>query len=109
MQDLRMLMVMVKREDEESFLTLLREQGVSSLFSVLCQGTASPKLLNLMGLEKAEKTLIYTLVRREKAAGLMAHMVSQLGLDMPGQGIALTLPVGSIGGASSLKLLTENQ
>lgn len=109
MQDLRLLIVIVKREFDENFTSFFREHGVESIFGLLCQGTAGQKLLSLLGLEKTGKALLYTMVQRKKAKRLMAQLVSDMGLDMPGNGIALTVPVGSIGGASSLKALTENQ
>ncbi len=109
MQDLRLLIVIIQRESDEIFTSFFREHGVVSLFGALCRGTAGRKLLSLLGLEEAEKALLFTMLQRKKAMRLMAQMVSELGLDMPGQGIALTLPVASIGGASSLKYLTENQ
>lgn len=52
MQDLRLLIVIVKREFDENFTSFFREHGVESIFGLLCQGTAGQKLLSLLGLEK---------------------------------------------------------
>ena len=46
---------------------------------------------------------------RARAARLMARLVREMGLDMPGAGIAFMTPVGSVAGASSLHSLTEGQ
>lgn len=109
MHDLCLLTVIVTRENSERFIDYFRERGIATVHGVLCQGTASAKLLSLMGLEKTGKSLIYVMAPRERAKRLMAAMVSKLGLDMPGNGIAFTVPVGSIAGASSLKYMTEGQ
>lgn len=39
----------------------------------------------------------------------MGGLVSKMGINLPGTGIALTIPVGSIAGSASLKYLTEGQ
>ncbi|NLO84662.1 MAG: P-II family nitrogen regulator [Clostridiales bacterium] len=109
MHDLRLLVVIVKREYDEDLTAFLRDNDVESIFGLLCQGTASQKLLSLMGLEKTGKALIYTMVRKKKAKRLMTELVSTMGLDMHGNGCAMTIPVGSIAGASSLKYLTKGQ
>lgn len=109
MHDLYWLGVIVRREQDEPFTTFFREHGVQTLHGVLCQGTAGAKLLSLMGLEKTEKVLLMAMTTRRRAARLMNGMVSELGLDMHGNGIAFTVPVGSIAGASSLRALTEGQ
>lgn len=109
MHDLRLLIVIVKREFDEDLTEFFRENGVESVFGLLCQGTASQKLLSLMGLEKTGKALVYTMLRKKKAKRLMKELVSTMGLDMHGNGCAMTVPVSSIGGASSLKYLTKSQ
>lgn len=82
---------------------------MKTLHGVLCQGTAGAKLLDLLGLEKTEKALLYAMTTRPRAKRLMAGLISELGLDMPGSGVAFTVPVGSVAGASSLRCLTEGQ
>lgn len=109
MHELCLLNVIITRENDELFTAFFRERGIATVHGVLCQGTASAKALSLMGLEKTEKALLYSMVPRARAKRLMAGLVSELGLDMPGSGIAFTVPVGSIAGASSLRCLTEGQ
>ena len=46
---------------------------------------------------------------RARAGRLLARLVREMGLDMPGAGIAFTTPVGSVAGATSLRSLTEGQ
>lgn len=109
MHDLCLLSVIVKRDHGDPLISFFQEHGVSTVNALLCQGTASRKLLSLLGLEETEKTLLYVMTSRPRARQLMAAMVSELGLDMPGNGVAFTIPVASIAGASSLKHFTESQ
>ena len=62
-----------------------------------------------MGLEESEKTLLWAMTSRARAGRLLARLVREMGLDMPGAGIAFTTPVGSVAGATSLRSLTEGQ
>lgn len=109
MHDLCMLCVIVKRDQDEHLHSFFRAHQIDAVTSLLCQGTATKKLLNLLGLEETEKCFTFIMTSRPRARKLMNALISDLGLDMPGHGIAFTLPVGSIGGASSLRHFTEGQ
>lgn len=109
MHDLYLLNLIVRREDGEPFADFLNEQGMETVHSLPCRGTAGKRLLSVMGLEETEKTLLWTMTSRSAARRLLSGLVREMGLDMPGAGIAFTLPVGSVAGASSLRFLTGGQ
>lgn len=109
MHDLCLLNVIVKRDHEEQLDHFFQAYGVNTVTTMLCQGTAGKKLLSLLGLEETEKIFQYVMTTRSNAKKLMNSMISELGLNMPGSGVAFTVPVGSIAGASSLKHLTDGQ
>lgn len=109
MHDLCLLNVIVRRDQDEQLIAFFQEHGVYAVTAMLCQGTAGKKLLSLLGLEETEKTFLYVMTTRPSAKKLLGGMISELGLDMPGNGVAFTIPVGSIAGASSLKHFTEGQ
>ncbi len=109
MHDLCLINLIVGRGDGEAFLDFLGDQGIKTAHSLPCRGTAGKKLLDLLGLEESEKTLLWAMTSRARAGRLLARLVREMGLDMPGAGIAFTTPVGSVAGASSLRSLTEGQ
>lgn len=109
MNDIRLLLVITKREYEQNFASFMTNDGMSAIFSTLCEGTAVKSMLNLLGLEQTEKALMISMAERGRAERIMRGMVSQLGINMPGNGIAVTIPVSSIGGVSSMKYLMEQQ
>ena len=109
MQGISLLLTITKREFEQEFTSFLQQRGISAIFSALCRGTAGQNILNLLGIEKTEKVLLFAMMESKKAARLMREMVSDMGINMPGNGIALRMPVGSIGGASCMKYLMEKQ
>lgn len=109
MHDLCLLNVIVRRDHDEPLIAFFQEHGVETMTSIPCQGTASKKLLSLLGLEETEKLFLYIMTTRTRAKRLMNAMISELGLDMPGTGVAFSIPVASIAGASSLKHFISGQ
>jgi len=109
MNGIHMLMVITKREFEQDYISFLQKRNVTAVFSMLCNGTASQGILTLLGLEKTEKSLIFAIADARRSKHLLLEMISALGINMPGNGIAITIPLGSIGGASSMKYLMETQ
>ena len=101
----RALLMIIRRDLEESFMDLLQRSEVSSTFSFPGEGTAGEGLLSLLGLEATDKAVILSVVSPRKAKALLAEMVSGMGINLPGCGIAMTLPLSSIGSRRALQYL----
>lgn len=109
MHDLCLLCVIVKRDHDEQLVNFFSEHDVNTVTSLLCQGTAGKKLLDLLGLEETEKELFYAMTTRPRARRLMNALIGEVGLNLPGSGVAFTIPIASIAGSSSLKYFTQGQ
>lgn len=109
MNDIYFLVTITKQEFGENFINFYKQNGVSAVFGTLCHGTAGQKTLDYLGIEKTEKAMLYTMVSGATAKSLMHDLIYKMGIDIPGNGIALTIPVGSVGGSSSMRYLTEGQ
>ena len=109
MHDLCLQCVIVKRDHDEQLSAFFQSHGINTVTTLLCEGTAGKKILDLLGLEETEKTLHYAMTTRPRAKRLMHAMIHELGLEVPGQGVAFMVPLGSIGGASSLDYFTHGQ
>jgi len=103
-----LLILIIPRELTDGYGVFLRDAGLRSVTSFPCQGTASPGILSRLGLERNEKTLIYSMMDSRDADKIMRRCVSDMGLNMAGNGIAMRVPVQAVGGESALKALTEN-
>ena len=73
------------------FVDFYRAFGAPVVFTALGRGTASDDVLSYLGLEATEK----------------AVLVSTMHLTAPGSGIAVCLPLSSIGGKSAMNYLTS--
>ena len=109
MSEYSLLINILNRELEDVYLEYYKASGVNAMFSCLCYGTASKSVLDYLGLEKNEKIMFQSIIAYDNAKKIMGGLVSKMGINLPGTGIALTIPVGSIAGSASLKYLTEGQ
>ena len=96
MSSIQCVIAVTAREMEQEFLDCMRRSGAQVAFISLGYGTVQPGILELLGLEKSEKSLLFSLVSRPCAHGVLRALTEQIGLRAPGRGIALSLPVTSI-------------
>lgn len=103
--NLSMLVTIVDRGKGDGVAALLRQEGVLLHYIALGNGTAHKGLLSLLGLKDTAKDVVISFVRSGVARQAMRRLSYALEIDLPGRGIAFTLPVGSVGGAQALHYL----
>jgi len=103
------MITIVRRELGEQFISFYKQNGVNTHFASLCNGTAQQKTLDVLGLEKTEKLMITSFVSKNTLAKLSHDLVAKMHIDVPGNGIAMTVPMESIGGKSALDFLASGQ
>jgi len=101
MQNIRFFLTVTRRDDTERYTEFFSQHGVTVMYTLPCNGTATAKTLDLFGLEQTEKSLICAVVTDEKAAALTRALVEEMYIDLPDQGIAIGLPLSSLGGRSA--------
>ncbi len=95
MSDVKFLMAVVRRERAEEYVSFFNRHKVPLALSLLCEGTAKKKTLDLWGLESKEKTMLCCILPSEHAKGLMHDLVWEMRLDAPNEGIAVTVSIDS--------------
>ena len=75
----------------------------------LGRGTAASEVMDYFGLESAEKAVLFGVVTDDSWKSLKKALQNRFRIDVPGTGIAFTVPLASIGGKRELKFLTEHQ
>ena len=91
------------------FLGFYQEQGVLVNLITLGRGTATSEVMDYFGLESAEKAVLFGVVTDDSWKSLKKALQNRFRIDVPGTGIAFTVPLASIGGKRELKFLTEHQ
>lgn len=109
MLGLKYLVVITKREYSEQYLEFFHDKGVNMVATRLCTGTASDSMLDLLGVEKTEKTMFSAVVPDELVEGIKEGLVDRMNIGAAGNGIAVFIQVDGVGGATSLKNLVGDR
>ncbi len=101
MQGIKYFIAITHREFSEQYIDAFKKLGINAIITKLCLGTASDTVLNLLDLEKTEKIMLEAMVTLEKINELKKCLIKDLNIHVPGNGIALFIPVDGIGGLSA--------
>ena len=104
------LLINILRNDfEKQYMDYYKKNGVKTVFTTLCKGTASKSMLDYLGIEENGKVMFQMLLAKDNADKLLNGLLTKMGIGLAGTGIALTVPLGSVAGAAGMKYLTEGQ
>ncbi len=98
----------VNRDKQESMSALYSGAGLHMILTMLGQGTATNEHLSLYGLDATEKAVISAVASAEETAQLLKAAKRKLFIDIPGNGIMLTIPIKSVAGGKTLAYLTDS-
>ena len=108
MSELYLLTTIAERRLLPKFVSLYQERNIAASFITLGHGTVSGETAAYF-LDRSEKAVIFSLVTRETWRDAKRALRQQLRIDVPGVGVAFTVPMSSIGGRRELAFLTEGQ
>ena len=106
MIDLKYMITITERKYAEQFKDFFARHTNSSQSCILCNGTATAKTLNYLGLENTLKIMFNTVVKGDQVEDLSQGLLDEMKIGVDGNGIAVFIPIDGIGGKSSLKELT---
>lgn len=109
MGKLYLMVTIVDRKIGKKYRELYVENEQHVMFSSLGQGTASSEVLDYLGLEGAEKVVLFSVHEEEEWVFIKKQLQQKLKIDAPGGGIAFTIPLSSIGGKKVLQFLLEGK
>ena len=106
MSELYMMVTISDRNQSRRFLSFYKDYGVSVVLTTMGKGTAASEILSSFGLEAAEKALQFSFVTAPVWTVVKQALEKQMKIDVPGSGIAFTVPMSSVGGKKQLAFLT---
>lgn len=109
MSQLFWMITITDRKKAPDFAALYQQQNIHVSLTTVGAGTAVSETLNYLGLERTEKAVIFTTVTDSRWKAVKRQLEQTMNIDVPGTGIAFTIPVSSIGGKRALQFLTEDQ
>lgn len=108
MGKLCMMTTIVSRKQLKKYLRLYQEEALQVMFITLGAGTASGDILDYLGLEAAEKAVLFHVLEESTWEKTKKNLRQKLQIDAPGEGIAFIVPLSSIGGKKTLQFLIGN-
>ncbi len=109
MDGLNLVINITDRERTEAAINLFQENNVFTTDIVLGQGTAPGEILDYLYLNPAEKSVIFGVVTGSGILPLLKAFKRKLFIDVPGNGIIITVPLNTIGGKRSLEYMLDGQ
>ena len=109
MKGLCLLFTIIKRSDIKEYHDFYERNSVSVIYDTLANGTAHEKTLALLGIEKNEKAILISLITYPTLKTILQGLAREMKIDLPDRGIAIAVPLSSLGGAKALEYFSAGQ
>ena len=106
---LKILVTVVNRNKTEFYMDFLTAYEVNFQTAVLAQGTAKSETLYMLGLEDSDKSVIFSVIREDKAQEAMQDLEDKFHSIKDGKGIAFTIPMSSVIGVAIYRFLSNHR
>ena len=106
---LELLFTIVNRNKAEFYADLIQDFEVNMQMTLLARGTADFDTLSLLGIEGNEKSVIISVIKKDKAKDALALLEEKFSSVRNGKGIAYTVPLTSTVGVALYKFLCNNR
>jgi nitrogen regulatory protein PII len=104
-----MMVTITTRKHTRKFVQFYEEMNLPVSVITLGTGTASSEILDYFGLDGSEKSVIFHVITDTRWKEVKRQLRLKMNIDIPGIGIAFTVPLSSIGGMKALNYLTAQQ
>ena len=106
---LKLLITVVNRNKTDFYMDFLHDYEVNFQTSVLAQGTAKSEMLYMLGLEDSDKSVIFSVLREDRAADALQALEDKFYTIKNGKGIAFTVPMSSVIGVAIYRFLSNHK
>ena len=106
---LNLLVTIINRARLPEVVKLYHDNAIGMQLITLGHGTATSDVLNYFGLENSEKAVCRAVASDPTWRTVKRSLQRKLRIDVPGTGIAFTIPMSSVGGPRELAFLTDGQ
>lgn len=106
---LKLLVTVVNRNKTEFYMDFLSGYEINFQTAVLAQGTAKSETLYMLGLEDSDKSVIFSVLREDKAQEVLHGLDEKFQTLKKGKGIAFTVPLTSVIGVSIYRFLSNHR
>ncbi len=107
--ELNLVMAIVQRNRRETMEDIVHSLKLPFALTLYARGTATDEHLSLHGLAPSEYALTLSVADGENTRKLMRAAKLRMFIDIPGNGIMLSVPLKSVGGGKTMAYLTDNR
>ena len=107
--ELNLVMAIVARARHEAMEEIVHSMKLPLALTLYAKGTATVEHLSLHGLAPTEYALILTVADGENTRKFMRAAKIRMFIDIPGNGIMMSVPLKSVGGGKTMAYLTDNK
>ena len=104
---LELLITIVDKKKADFYADLLQSFDVNMQMIVAAKGTAEEKMLEILGLSDNDKAVIFSTVREDRLDEIENVLEDKFASVKGGKGIAASIPLTSIMGASAFGFLSN--
>jgi hypothetical protein len=104
---LMLLFTIVNRNKAEFYVDVLQKFEINMQLVIAANGTASTNVQSLLGLTDLEKSVIISVIRRDKAKAALTELEEKFKTVKGGKGIAYTVPMTSTIGVAIYQFLSN--
>jgi len=105
-EPLKLLISIVEKGKAEELTNLLEGEGFTYHFVCIGKGTASSDILDYLGLGETEKEVIFSTIPAAREEFALNLLENKMELKRRGKGIAFTVSLTAVGGATMLRYLS---
>ena len=107
--ELNYIITITDRSKSAEMTALYMHNGLHMTLTQLGKGTATTEHLSLYGLEATEKAVIGAVAGPDSTKQFIKAAKHKMFMDIPGNGIMMSIPIKSVGGGKTLAYLTDNK
>ena len=104
---LMILFTIVNRNKAEFYVDVLQKFEINMQLVLAANGTAGTKIQSLLGLTDSEKSVIISVIRRDKCRAALSELEDKFKTVKGGKGIAYTVPMTSTIGVAIYQFLSN--
>ena len=104
---LMILFTIVNRNKAEFYADVLQKFEINMQLILAANGTADNKIQSLLGLTNTEKSVIISIIRRDKCRAALSELEDKFKTVKGGKGIAYTVPMTSTIGVAIYQFLSN--
>ena len=109
LKKLKLLVTIVNRNKAEFYMDFLTGFDVTLQTAVAGQGTATSDTLYLLGLADSDKSVIFSVLREDRAEEALQGLDEKFHTLRNGKGIAFTVPMTGVIGVAIYRFLSNNR